>query len=222
MAARSHIVEEMLTEFGVMSDAVRQRIDSAIGDITIDILCQNNSRFRKLSKTDTITIGTTTNAYKLPVDFKTAKKQCMFVDSDGDFIKKLEIVTEAEFYNRKSNPDYTGNWYAYTETRQIDSPGEYLVLNATPIETGYIKVFYYRHPNANDTDLIDNPSLIKAGVRTMFPEYVQEHQSSFFIYENMKQNVLENPSQRSTNMSIKPTKRQQNRNRLNYRIGKGL
>lgn len=223
MASRAAITAQILTEFGKSSPQVRQRIEQVVGDVTIDILSQFQSQFARLSEKETITLDVTTTAYKLPHDFASPKSSFRQVDSDGDFVGKLEIVTEGEFYDRKDNADYGGLKYAYIEHRAngADGPGDYLVLSGLPTTVGYFLFPYYRKPTENDTDIITNVSAIKNGVRAEFPEFTANAGVSLQKYEAQKPTMKESPRSRSTGMAIKPSKSQQRHNRNMYRIGRG-
>ena len=135
----------------------------------------------------------------------------------------VEIVTDGEFHKRKADVNYAGRIYAFIETRQVPTPGEYLVLNGKPSETRYFKFQYYRRPSADDADIIENEGLVKEGVRAKRADMVGGEQAaeSLRIYLAMKKSVIEHPGQRATGMSLRPTRKQQRLNRLMHRIGRG-
>lgn len=221
MASKAKIVADLMGEVGKTAQAVRDRLDRFTGEVTIDILNQNDGRFRRLAKTYTITLNTSDVAYRLPADFKTPKQTFIQVDSDGDFLEERAIVSEAEFYRRKGDADYSGTGYGFIETRQSPTPGEYLVLDSTPTAVGYLKLFYYRRPTENDTEIIENEAAIKEGVRArdrgLWPDAIYHLQ----IYENMKKGIKESAGTRTTGMVLKPNPMQVRINRLMHRIGKG-
>ena len=84
MASPGLIVEEMMAEFGKSSAAVRRRVTLAVAEITIDILNQNESRFRKLEKESTVTLSIGDDAYRLPADLKTIRPMFIQLDTDGE------------------------------------------------------------------------------------------------------------------------------------------
>lgn len=221
MASQGLIVEEMMAEFGKSSSAVRHRVTMAVAEITIDILNQNESRFRKLEKELTITLVIGTEAYRLPTDLRTIRPIFIQLDTEGGFAAEWEIVSTPEFYRRKGDAEYGGRNYAHIETRQSPIPGEYLVFDAEPTATGSCKVFYYRRPLGGDTDIIENVAAIKEGVRTRFPRFVDNAETHIIIYERMKSGIAESPETRTTGMVLKPSHQQQRLNRLMWRIGKG-
>jgi hypothetical protein len=221
MSSPGLIVEEMMAEFGKSSAAVRQRVGQAVAEVTIDILNQNESRFRRLEKEDTITLVVGTDAYRLPPDLRTLRPIFIQLDTDGDFAAEWEIVSTPEFYRRKGDAEYGGQNYAHVETRQSPTPGEYLVFDTASTAAGSCKIFYYRRPLAGDTDIIENTSAIKEGVRSKFPKFVEDAQSHAVQYERMKSGIKESPDTRTTGMVLKPGRRQQRTNRLMWKIGRG-
>lgn len=221
MASPGLIVEEMMAEFGKSSGAVRRRVTLAVAEITIDILNQNESRFRKLEKESTITLVIGTDAYRLPADLRTIRPIFIQLDTDGNFAAEWEIVSTPEFYRRKGDTEYRGQNYAHIETRQSPTPGEYLVFDTAPTAAGSCKTFYYRRPLGGDTDIIENVAAIKEGVRTRFPKFVENAEIRIMTYEKMKSGIAESPETRTTGMVLKPSRRDQRINRLSWKIGRG-
>ncbi len=222
MASLAQIVSEMLEEFGTTGIEISNRLTKVVGEITIDILLQNGGRFNRLEKTTTITFDTSTTAYILPVDFNTIKGHAVMVDSDGDFIKEVEVVSESEFYRRKGDTGYSGTGYFYIEDRDSGvSPGQYIVLNVAADAVSYLKVFYYRVPTENDTDIIKNTRIVKEGVRGSFPQFVPQALNSLTIYERMKSGIKESASDRATEIVLTPAKRVMKFNRFMHKIARG-
>lgn len=220
MASFGQIVEEMMVEFGKKSSAVRHRVSQTVAEITIDILNQNESRFRKLEKESTITLVIGTDAYRLPADLRTIRPIFIQLDTEGNFAAEWEIVSTPEFYRRKGDAEYKGQNYAHIETRQSPIPGEYLVFDTEPTASGTCKIFYYRRPTGTDTDIIENTAAIKEGVRTRFPKFVENVETHVIIYERMKSGIAESPETRTTGMVLKPSPLHQRINRLLWKYGK--
>lgn len=221
MASPGLIVEEMMAEFGKSSAAVRRRVTLAVAEITIDILNQNDSRFRKLEKESTVTLSVGDDAYRLPADLRTIRPIFIQLDTDGNFAAEWEIVSTPEFYRRKGDAEYGGQNYAHIETRQSPTPGEYLVFDSEATASGSCKVFYYRRPLGGDTDIIENVAAVKEGVRTRFPRFIDNAEMHIITYERMKSGIAESPETRTTGMVLKPSRRQQRENRLAWKIGRG-
>ncbi len=223
MASRDSIVQQMMDEFGKTSQVVRAKVERVVGEITIDILSNNFGKFRKLREVKDFDIRTTKRSYKLPGNFNSDSNQFYEVDSDGEVLREIEIVTEQRFFERKTDANYTGSIYAYIETKKsgTEGPGEFLTLNGLPSATGTFRMPYYRKPTVNDTDVITNERTLKEGIRSAFSEFVPDFQTKLVIYEKMKAGTIETPATRTTGMTLKPSKRQQQRNRNMYWIGKG-
>jgi hypothetical protein len=219
MASNAEITKELMAEFGQSSPLVAQRVERAVGEVTIDILSQNDCRFERLAKVSTISLLTTSKAYKIPGDFATIKGPMIQVDSSGDFIREIEVISQQEYYRRMADADYPGLWYAMIETKMdgASGPGDYLTLNDEPDATGTYKFFYYRKPQVTDTDLIINTRAVKEGVRAMFPEYNPDAGQSLVIYERMKSGIRESPATRVTQMALMPSKATQRLNRKMHR-----
>ena len=223
MADRSLIVTEIMEEIGKSSPQVRTEVDRIVGEVTLDILQQNDSRFRKLRKTYPLTVNTTDKEYKLPADFKTATKFFIQVDSAGEYVGQVEIVTESEFWRRKGDSQYGGNYYAKIEVlvSHASGAGEYLVFNALHEDTSYYEFPYYRKPTEHDTDIIENSTIIKEGVRGMLSKYIPTSTAHLTTYTRMKSGVRESPTERATGMAMMPSKVTRNLNRLLHKIGRG-
>lgn len=223
MATNQVLATELMDEFKSSSNDVRVKVERAIGEVVVNILNQNDSRFRRLEKSTTLTFVVGDDAEKLPADFRSIKKPLIEVESDGDLIATVEIVTDAEFLKRKQDPDYGGAIYARIETRQTPTPAEYLILNVEPTETRYFKLEYYRIPLGSDADVVKDPGIIKDGVRNRFPEFVGANEAGGYLirYERGKVNLIENPAERATGMALRPNRRTQRFNRSMFRYGRG-
>jgi hypothetical protein len=223
MALNAVITTELMDEFKSSSNDVRVKVERFIGEAVVNILNQNESRFRRLEKSTTLTFVAGDDVEKLPADFRSIKKPLIEVESDGTLIATVEIVTDAEFLKRKQDLDYGGAIYARIETRQMPVAAEYLILNVEPTETRYFKLEYYRVPQASDADMINDAGVIKDGVRNRFPEFVGANEANGYLirYERGKIGLIENPSQRATGMALRPSRRTQRYNRNMFRYGRG-
>ena len=223
MSSKALLTAQLMNEFGKTSPEVRSRVESAISEIVVDLLNQNQSRFRKLNKTEDLTLTTSIKIIKLPFDYKTVDDPFIQVDSSGDFLNEVEVVSEREFYSRKGDSAYGGTNYAHIKYMSdgASGAGEYLIFDDEPTATKYYKFFYYRFPDENDTDFIENDSIVKDGVRAKFPEFVENYNYYAGKYEGRKQYFKEDPETRTTSMILKPSKKQQKNNRKMYKIGRG-
>ncbi len=223
MASIAQYVDELMANYGKAGADARSKFEQSVSEVILDLLLQNSSRFRRLEKSTTLTFIKDDDAERLPADFRSLKKPLTERESDDSLIAMVEIVTDGEFHKRKADVNYAGRIYAFIETRQVPTPGEYLVLNGKPSETRYFKFQYYRRPSADDADIIENEGLVKEGVRAKRADMVGGEQAaeSLRIYLAMKKSVIEHPGQRATGMSLRPTRKQQRLNRLMHRIGRG-
>jgi len=219
MSTRLQVTLELLNETGRQGQLVQEQVYTTVGDVTVDVLSQNDCRFRRLKKQTTLTFAAdSTTPVKVPADFKTISKNAHRVDAAGDFLARVEFVDETEFYERKGNSAYGGDIYFTVEER---SDGEYVVINAGQTAITYIRMWYYRQPTPDDTDIITSPTIVKEGVRPRLPKLFPEHINGLPVYEAHKLHIKEHPGQRATSIAMKPNKRTQGENRLNWKVGRG-
>lgn len=223
MATSAHIVQSLMDEFGKTSSAARGQIEAWVGGITVDLLSQNDGRFSKLKKSQSITIAVDTREYKINSDYNTAHKNFYQVDSDGDFTRRLTVVSEAEILERKQQDKYAGIKMAYVEyqTDGDDGPGYYLVLGEDPDAAGYYKFQYYRKPTERDTDLILNPEIVKMGVRGSANQYNPHSEIDMATYMRMRSGFSERPGKHIKSMTVRPHRGIRTHNRNMQTIGKG-
>lgn len=223
MPTISWYTTEMMDEFKSSATDVRARIERAAREVVLDILLQNDSRFRRLEKKTTLTFVANDDAEKLPADFRTMKRPFIEVDSAGKHIAEIDIVTDSEFWRRKGDENYVGVPYAMVETRQTPVAAEYLVLSALPAETRYFAFGYYRKPTGDDADMVENEGLVKNGIRSRFREFMGMDGAgvALQIYEGTKKNAIEHPGERATGLSLRPNKQQQRLNRRMHSYGRG-
>lgn len=223
MASVAQYVDELMAAYGKAGKDARDKFELSVGEVVLDLLLQNSSRFRRLERATTLTFVTGDDAEKLPSDFRSLKKPLTEREQDDKLIGPVEIVTDSEFIKRKGDAEYGGLIYAYIETRQTPTPGEYLVLNGEPTKTRYFKFQYYRRPSPSDADIIENEGLVKEGVRAKRKDMVGAEQAanSLTLYLAMKKSMIEHPGQRATGMALRPSRKQQQLNKLMHRIGRG-
>ncbi len=225
MASKAEITQSLLTEFGKQDDAVRIQVEQWVGEVTVDLLSQNQGRFEKLLKSQTITVVDGTSAYKLNSDFNTVHPVFYQVDSSGNYVRKLSVFTKAEVFERKSSDAYNGPRMGFVEYQGDgdDGPGFYLVLGDEPSadDAGTYVLFYYRTSTENDTEIIRNDSIIKMGVRGLAVDYNQNAPVHAATFLNMRRGFVEDPSKRSHGMAIRPSKQTQGHNHRMRRIGEG-
>jgi len=220
MSSKATIVQRLMDEFGKDSQAARQQIEQAVGEITVDLLSQNQGRFLGLEKTLSITINNTDTEYRLPADFNTAKKTFYEVNSDGDYIAECMCLSKSEVQNRMSEGAYSGYRLAYIRRNILGASGrgDYLVIADAPDETKYFEFDYYREPTENDTDVIRNDHIVMTGARGLLPQFVDMDRAAYQtgIYSRMRDGFREHPEKRKTKRIMLPSKRIGNHNRRMY------
>lgn len=227
---RDQVVAAMLSEFGKSGVKTAEKISMWVGDITIDLLSRNDGRFSGLHKTKDITIVTTDDHYKLPTDYNTADKNFYEFDSTGAFIRKLAIISKADWLDRKSQAKYAASRVAYIEKLQSYTNaagaklgrGYYLILGAKPDTTGFYSFPYYRRPIEDDTDLIRNHEIVKVGVRGKAVEFNPNHARDKGEYGNRRAGFRERANKHITQMITRPSHKIQRLNRKMGKIGSGL
>lgn len=223
MASKPLLVSELMEEFGKKSPDFRARLELLAGNITVDLLSQNEGRFRGLDRSQLITAQSGDSRFRLNSDFNTAKKTFAQVDASRVFVAECAIVGKGEVHRRITEGRYSGHRLAYVVN---DAEGEEeglwcLVLASAPSETTYYEFDYYRQATANDTHIIRNPEIIKAGIRSRLADLNPNVQNDVVIYERMKQGFVEDPEKYATNIDLLPPRRTMRHNAQMYDIGKG-
>ena len=144
MASLELIVQDLMTEFGTVGHDARLRLERFAGEVVLNILNQNSSRFRRLQKRTTLTFNKDDTQKKLPADFKTHRGELVEVDSDNLFIAEFDILDDTEFFSRKADTSRPSSTYFRIETLQagVGTPGEYLIANAK-IAIAIVHVFEF-------------------------------------------------------------------------------
>jgi len=220
MPSRSTYVKELMAEFGVSGSQISKKIERTVSEVALDMLLQAGARFRRLRKREDITMAVGESSIRVPSNFHTVY-QLIQVDSDGDFVAKLDVLDDTEYYARKADSDFSGSAYCYLELRDSPSPGEYLVFNGEFTETTYYRLFYFRTPTPNDVDVIENPRILKYGVRAEYSQYYPDTRKAIGIYEQWKSSVRPSKSRINTGMVLKPSLPTARTNRLMKKIGRG-
>lgn len=225
MASKRDIVDSLALAAGKDSEAVKKRLEDAVGDITVDILSQNKSRFLGLRRSQSITITSGDTEYRLNADFASMIPNAQVVDSDGVFIAEFTIVDELEYVRRQVADRLPKTRYAFIEPKDggDEGPGLYLILAQDWGETAYLKIYYYRKPTTGDTELITNTAAIKKGVKAELPDLFGREEAiiNAGTYERMKSGIKESPATTTTGLKLQPSKRTRKRNLFFWRIGGG-
>lgn len=225
MASTLELIQALAQEFGKQSPEVLRDIEQKIGEITIDILSQNDCRFAGLRKSQTVTVTAGTTSYKINADFASLGRYPTIVDSNGDFVDKFTIVDEGEFVARADQGGYATKRFGRIEARDqgASGPGFYLELAEDWGETGYIKIPYYRKPTATDTELINNLACVKNGVRQFFGQFIGSEKADIAarVYLGQRSGIKESAARTTTGLFVKPPIRTQKHNLLMHKVGRG-
>ncbi len=215
--------DRLLAEIGKDSPEVRLAIEQTVGEVTIAILSQNGGQHHRLEVTQSITLLDTADRQRLNGNLNTAKDTFIQVNSSGEFVREIDIVTEEEHYHRKGNQQYTGQYWVYivTDTGGASGAGEYLMFPFDRTGTAYYKFFYYRRPTEQDTDAIVNIAAVLEGVRGRRREYWPGATESLQVYLSERRSEVSNPRRRGATMVLKPNKVTRKLNRKQHFIGGG-
>lgn len=222
MATTATILEELIAEIGKDSPLIRQKIESKIGDVVLEILSQNEGRFKALEKTQSISVLVDVTRYKLNSDFNTAKDTFYEVDSLGEFVARCHIVSKSDAFSRLADEGVVGPRICYVEFDSATATrGWYLVLTQKPKTAVTYKFDYFRTPATSDTDVIKKHAAIKHGVRGMSPEHFSNSQAEITIYVRMLSGIKESPDKWVTDAQVLPPARFVAHNQFMHKIGGG-
>ena len=223
MSTTTQIVDEVMRELGITGNINRTRVESACNETVVDLLSQNEGRFKGLEKSTTISITTGEKFYKLPVDFNAMKATFYEIDDDDEFIAQCAVVAKSEVIRRKSESRYAGERIAYVERRtdQAAGPGYYLVLADDPDDDTSFVLDYFRIPTQYDTDLIRNPTIVKRGVKGMVGVLNPLAHVDLEIYYRMRDGFKEEVRQLRTHIRTQPPRSAIRHNKKMRKIARG-
>lgn len=229
MASKAQLVDGIMLDIGKSSSKIRQMVEQHVGDVTLELLSRQAGRFKCLEETETITLNTSYDHYKLPSIYGTASKTFVQVDENDDYVRTLTIESQAAVYERMRKGEYAGVWIGWIKhldtgptARGYTGRGWYLRLPTEPDDTGFYKFFYYRTPTKEDTDLIRNESIVKRGALGRLPRSLNaETDRDAAIYENMKRGFKEDITRHQPQVKIHPNERTRRHNAMMHKIGKG-
>jgi len=225
MASVAYLADMLMQEAGKASPDVRLRIEEKIGEITLEILQESEGRFKRLAKTQNISVLATVKDYLLPSDYFTARREIIEIDSDGNFVRRVYVVSEMEVYTRIEADTNLSKSYCWIDFREdgAEGRGYYLHLAVEPTEAATYRFAYYRQPKEDDAEVIDSFTLIKRGVRGNLPDlFPKTAEVDIQIYLGRLGQSGENPGQHVTEIVVHPGRRRGRLNSLQHKIGSGL
>jgi hypothetical protein len=225
MATMTEMSAKIMSDLGKTTPEIRMRVESLLGSYTVDLLSLHEGRHSKLRKRQDITLGTTRAEYKLNNDFNTPKSPMIEVNSDGVFVREVDIVDDDEFYHRQSNSTlYPGVTYGRIEQLEAnvgyDGKGSYLILGKIPDEAAFYKLFYFRLPLSTDVELIRNPTILEFGVKGSMPDVNPTFQVDQGTYFNMRAGFKADSTKLTVPMFRNSRASQRHNTQMN-RIGQG-
>ena len=224
MADMQEIVDSLAAEFGKTGSQAKGKIEAWASEIVVDLLSQDEGRFKLLEETETISIDTVNKEYLLPADFNTAKETFVEVDSEGNYVANCSCVAKSRVQRAIETSKYTGHRLTYIKKRASvgSTPGYYLVLTAKSTEVRIFEFDYYRQATPNDIGVIRKDSIIKNGVRGLAVEFLPNAGYSAEIYRREKKGFSDAPERYMTHLSIQPTRKIGRHNQNMKRYGGGL
>jgi hypothetical protein len=228
MASNAQITASLMEELGKTAPALRRKISSRVGDVTLELLQQNEGRFSSLVRTQTISVTAGTKEYRIRSDYNTARKTMYEVDVNNDYVARVRIVSKAEMFNRYAEDAHTDENMAYIQFFErgpnddsTANRGYYLVLGEEPVADVSYLFEYYRTPTTSDTDIIRKESIIKHGVRAAMPREFESAQMEATVYLRMLRGFREKPERFVTDTIMTPSKRIGDHNKRMYGISRG-
>jgi len=226
MATRDEMTTELLVLAGKSVDSPeRQRVYDVVGDVTVDLLSQNEGRFYGLRRTLEFTMTTADRKKRLPSNFNTASRDFYEVDEDGELKGRGAVKSKTDVFDDQLEGAYVGYRRAWIEELSGDSAPEgsgiYLVLAEAPPSTVYLVFVYYRRPERDDTDIIKNPTIVKLGAKAQLSNMFDDAQYSMAIFEKRRSGFKEKFHKRVTSGILMPSRRQARHNKRMYDRGRG-
>lgn len=224
MASKSRVVDTLLLDAGKTDPGTRGRIERKVGEITLELLTQNEGRFSGLSRSDQISILTTSTKYKMQPDFFAIAPTGAELDSDGEYVDTIIIVSKAEILGRKRDGAAYNARLCWIEKLQ-DGPngrGWYLCLAADATADVTYEIDYFREPTENDVDEVADEALLKAGVRAGLPDlFPATYERDEYKYLKRLPDHRESTGRFVTRIVMVPSKIAAKKNKLQHTIGRG-
>jgi len=189
------------------------------GDTARHMLLQNDSRFKALWKTQSISVTTGTREYMLSPDFRTVA-ECYEVDDQREPVVEIYIISKKEIRRRKLDGLLTDDHYGWVEKKVVNNiPGFYLTLAKDPSEAMTLELDYYRIPTTDDVTIIADVDTLKRGVLAQLPDENPSFQIDIAVYEGRVAKLKEPVARVQTRSRLRPSKRITDHNVLMRKSG---
>jgi len=210
-----------MERLGSNKPALRSKIETLLGDTARHMLLQNESRFKALWKTQTISVTTSSREYMLNPDFRTVA-ECYEVNTLGEPVAEVYIISKKEIRRRKIDDLTTDDHYGWVEKKVVSNiPGFYLTLSDDPSQAMTFELDYYRIPITDDVTIISDIDTLKRGVLSQLPNENPTFQIDIAVYEGRVAKLREPVSRVQTRNRIRPSKRITEHNVLMRKSGGG-
>lgn len=221
MAATAQIVQELMERLGSTNPALRAKVETLTGDTARHMLLQNESRFKALWRTQSISVTTDNREYRLNANFRTVA-ECYEVDDNGEPVAEVFIISKKGIRRRKLDGLTTDDHYAWVEKKVVDNvPGFYLTLADDPSEAMTLEIDYYRIPTTDDVTIIADVDTLKRGVLSQLPDENPTFQIDMAVYESRVAKIREPVARVQTRNRLFPSRRILNSNARMQRWGSG-
>ena len=196
-----------MERLGSTNRALRNKVETLAGDTARHMLLQNESRFKALWKTQSISVTTGTREYMLNPDFRTVA-ECYEVDTEGEPIAEIYIISKKGIRRRKLDGLTTDDHYGWVEKKVVNNrPGFYLTLATDPSEDMTVELDYYRMPTTDDVTIIADVDTLKRGVLSQLPDENPAFQIDMAVYESRAAKLKEPVARVQTRNRLLPPKR---------------
>jgi hypothetical protein len=210
-----------MERLGSTKTALRNKIETLVGDIARHMLLQNESRFKALWKTQTISVTTNSREYMLNPDFRTVA-ECYEVDSTGEPEGEVYVISKKEIRRRKIQGLTTGDHYGWVEKKVVNNvPGFYLTLADDPSEAMTLELDYYRIPTTSDVPIIADVDTLKRGVLGQLTTENPSFQIDMAVFESRVPKFKEPVARVQTRNRLYPSNRILNSNARMQKWGGG-
>lgn len=208
-----------MERIGSTNPALRAKLETLAGDTARHMLLQNESRFKALWKTQSISVTTATREYMLNPDFRTVA-ECYEVDIYSEPVAEIYIVSKKQIRRRKLDGLLTDDHYGWVEKKVVSNvPGFYLTLADDPSQAMTVELDYYRIPTTDDVTIIADVDTLKRGVLGQLPDENPSFQIDIAVYEGRVAKLKEPVARVQTRNRIYPPKRITDHNVLMRKSG---
>lgn len=210
-----------MERLGSTNPALRAKLETLTGNTARHMLLQNESRFKALWKTQSISVTTSSREYMLNPDFRTVA-ECYEVDAQGEPVAFVYILSKKAIRRRKLDGITADDHYGWVEKKVVNNiPGFYLTLADDPSEAMTLELDYYRIPTTDDVTIIADVDTLERGILAQLPDENPSFQIDMTVYESRVAKLKEPVARVQTRNRMLPPKRITQHNTLMGKSGAG-